>query len=120
VYLWIVPANAAGRWLWQLAGDGGALDCEITFDQTFQLLRGSARAAGRASRVESATLRGDEITIALLAEVNGTAVRYELSGRISGDTIRGVSRVATTRHETLWVATRVDRGSIDIDSAGMN
>src|SRR5687767_4877625 len=41
VYLWIVPANAAGRWRWQFAGEAGTF--EVTLAQTFQMLEGAAR-----------------------------------------------------------------------------
>ena len=120
VYLWIVPANAAGRWQWRVANDGAGLDCEVTFDQTFQTLRGSARAEGRAARIENSTLRGDEITLAMVTELNGTPVRYDFSGRVAGDRIRGVVRIAGSRDEWPWEATRTSRGSIAIQSAATN
>lgn len=117
VYLWIVPANAAGRWQWRLPVDGAALECEIALEQTFQMLQGSARAMGRPARVESATLRGDQISLRLASEVNGRELMQELTGRISGDSIRGTARVAGATTEVQWQATRVASGKINIDAA---
>ena len=120
VFLWIVPANAAGRWQWRVAIDGTPVECEVAFDQTFQMLQGSGRAAGRAARIEGARLRGEDIAFALVAEVNGREIRQELTGRITGDTIRGQSRIAGAGGEAEWQATRVARGKIILAAtAGM-
>lgn len=114
VYLWIVPANAAGTWQWRSAVDGALIECELTLDQTFQMLEGSARAGGKPARIQSATLNGNEVLVVLVAEVNGHELRQELSGRIEGDTIRGKSRAAGA--DSDWLATRVVRGKINIDA----
>jgi hypothetical protein len=114
VYLWIVPANAAGNWQWGSTIGGSLIECELTLDQTFQMLQGSALAGGKPARVESAKLNGHEIVVVLVAEVNGQALRQEFSGRIEGDTIRGRSRSAGG--DTEWQATRVVRGKINIDA----
>src|SRR5687768_10574280 len=111
VFLWIVPANAAGRWQWQAQLGGTPVDCEATLEQTFQEVRGAARAGGKLARIENARLRGDEIRFTLVADVNGRAIRQELAGRISGDTIRGKTGGQD------WQATRTIRGKIDIDAA---
>ena len=114
VYLWIVPVNAAGTWQWRSGIEGVLAESELILDQTFQSIQGSARVRGKASRIHSATLSGDEIALVLVAEANGRELRHELRGRIEGDTIRGTSRVdgLTVR----WEATRVVRGKINIDA----
>ncbi|HEY0336698.1 MAG TPA: methyltransferase domain-containing protein [Burkholderiales bacterium] len=116
VYLWIVPANAAGEWRWHITMDGSTVECELALAQTFQMLEGSARAGGRPARLERAKLEGDEIFVVLVADVNGREVRQELSGRIRGDTIRGTARVEDTAGDAEWQATRVTRGKINIDA----
>lgn len=115
VYLWIVPAHLAGRWQWTLAHDGAPADCELVLEQTFQQVRGSARVAQKTARVESASVRGDQIALVLVAEVNGREVRHELAGRVAGDTITGTARVTGTAAQAPWQATRVSRGKLNID-----
>jgi hypothetical protein len=117
VYLWIVPANAAGRWHWRLPVAGADAVFEIELEQTFQMLRGSARAAGRPARIENPRLRGDELRLVLTVNLDGRDARYELAGKIAGDTIRGKARVAGSASEVDWAAGRVARGSINIEAA---
>jgi hypothetical protein len=81
----------------------------VTFEQTFQAVRGAARAGGRPARIESARLTGDELRFTLVADLNGRSMRQELAGRISGDTIRGKTG------DQNWQATRTLRGKIDFD-----
>lgn len=116
VYLWIVPANAAGEWRWRITIDGTPLECELALAQTFQMLDGSARAGGTAARIERARLQGDQIFVVLVAHLNGREVRQELAGRITDDTIRGTSRVSDTSVDADWQARRVTRGKINIDA----
>jgi SAM-dependent methyltransferase len=107
VYLWIVPADASGRWVWRLPGRGEA-SYEATCDQTFQELRATQGAGGH--RIVGARLRGDEITFTL--ESGGAVERYR--GRIDGDRISGT--VATREGEYSWAASRVARGRMNIEA----
>jgi len=106
VLLWIMPANAAGAWRWRL----GDRDYDAELTQSFQVLQGRARAGGREARVEQGRVRGDEIRFILGAGADGQAVRQELVGRVSGDTISGRISAGGASHD--WRATRVRRGSI--------
>jgi hypothetical protein len=108
VFLWILPANAAGVWRWRAA----EMDYEVTLSQTFQALEGGAVAGGRAGRVERGKMQGDEIRLTLTAEVGGRMQRQELSGRVSGDSISGT--IKTDGGERDWKAARARRGNIDI------
>ena len=112
VYLWIVPANAAGVWRWRLEGSGAA-DYELALRQTFQMLEGGPSAGGGAWRLEGGKVRGDAITFALAAATG--AVREEYSGRIEGDAISGKVRFGNGERE--WRATRVKRGGIELETA---
>jgi hypothetical protein len=109
VLLWIVPANAAGRWQWRAQLGGAEVDCEATLEQTFQAVRGAARAGGRPARIENARLNGAELRFTLVADVDGGSMRQELAGHIAGDTIRGKAGGRD------WQATRTARGKIDFD-----
>ena len=118
VYLWIVPANAAGRWRWQFTGGEGGV-FEVTLAQTFQMLEGSARVDGRDARIESAKLSGTELALAVVAPGKSGPARFDLIGRIEGDAIRGKARVreAGVDREIEWQATRIARGTINIEAA---
>ena len=83
IFLWVVPARAAGRWEWTLP-DGRAV--EVGFDQVFQTLSGRASVARSAGRLEDARLEGDCIAFAVRGP-GAADVRY--AGRIAGDRIEG-------------------------------
>jgi hypothetical protein len=117
VFLWIVPANAAGRWQWRTRLEGGEVDCEMTLEQTFQELRGSALAGGQPAGIENPRLRGEEIRFTLVADVNGRKVRQEVSARVSGDSMKGKARVPNAESGFGFQATRVARGKINIDAS---
>lgn len=114
VYLWVVPANAAGRWQWRVPVDGAEVAWEIELRQAFQVLSGTARAEGKPARIENARLRGAEIALIVSRSVNGREVREELAGIIAGDTIRGKTR-SGSGPDAPWQASRVARGKIDIE-----
>jgi hypothetical protein len=115
VYLWIVPANAAGRWQWRTPLAGSDVAWELDLKQSFQVLSGTARAGDKPARVESVRLRGDAITLTVSASANGREVRQALSGVVSGDTIRGTSRRGSGPGSP-WQATRLARGKIEIEA----
>lgn len=120
VFLWIVPANAAGRWQWRTQLEGSQVDCEMTLEQTFQELRGSALAGGKPARLENPRLRGEEIRFTLVADMNdlnGKQVRQEVSARVSGDSMKGKARVPNAESGFGFEATRAARGKINIDAA---
>ena len=110
VYLWILPANAAGTWRWR--GTDG-VEYELSVMQTFQMLEGKAAIGGRPGRVEGGRMRGDEISLMLTAEVEGRALRQEFRGRVEGDAIIGKTRLPDGGEQD-WKAARVKRGSIKI------
>jgi hypothetical protein len=111
VYLWIIPANAAGAWKWRSREGAASVEYELTLHQTFQMLDGDGVAAGRPVRLEDGRMRGDEIRFMLTAEVEGRTLRREFHGRVEGDAINGkVKLPGGGEHD--WSATRVRRGSI--------
>ncbi|HSQ02810.1 MAG TPA: class I SAM-dependent methyltransferase, partial [Burkholderiales bacterium] len=112
LYFWIVPANASGRWTWQLGDGGNARDYDVTLEQTFQMLR--AQAAG-AVRDGAGRMRGDEVRFTLTVEAGGQTMRQEYRGRLDGDTIVGSVRSEDAAGEHAWKATRMTRGKINIE-----
>ena len=114
VYLWIIPANAAGVWHWRMPAGSAGVEHELNLTQTFQMLAGQPRVGGRPGRLEGGRMRGDEIRFILAADVDGRAVRQEYTGRISGDSISGKVKVGDGEQE--WKATRVRRDGIRINA----
>lgn len=94
-YLWIVPANAAGRW----RGDGPA-PLAFSVSQEFQAIKLAADGLA----VSGAKLSGDRISFQAAAP--GLAAKtYE--GRIEGDVINGIMRDAAG--QSPWSAKRVGK-----------
>jgi hypothetical protein len=105
VLLWIVPADARGVWQWRLPTGGATVDYEIALSQDFQKLGGTSAAGGR---IEAGALKGDEIRFLLVANEGARALRHEYRGRVGGDSIRGIVRLAGGE-ELPWNATRIRR-----------
>jgi len=87
VELWIVPADAAGRWTSDLGAHGGVWRFQVA--QQFQVLDVNARAEGRDLLVRASRLRGEEIKLVVTGVVAGHAWHHLFAGRVSGDTING-------------------------------
>jgi hypothetical protein len=115
IYFWIVPARVAGVWRWELPVSGKSLAYEVTLEQRYQVITGSAAVGGRVVKLQNARLRGDAIRFAFTAEVNGTPVKHEFSGRVAGEAVTGSARLSGARlqgqHE--WNAQRMTTTSTD-------
>ena len=107
VYLWVIPANAAGTWTWKAPGRaGGSLRVEI--DQRYQQIRGVFVQGGAKKELAEATLRGDRIAFAIEEEAGRVKARREFAGTVRGDTISGtiVTRQAERLQRSRWTASR--------------
>ena len=114
VYLWIVPANASGKWRWR--APGAARDDEATLEQTFQKLDGAGSVEGRPGRIIEGRVNGDEVRFAFRSGNQGSAV-YQFSGRLTGDELRGTAIVrGETAAQREWRAVRVARGTMNINA----
>jgi SAM-dependent methyltransferase len=92
LYLWRIPADAAGVWRVRL-GEGEAL---LNLTQRYQVLGGTLAVAGRELPVVDGRMMGDRIGF--------TAGAHVFSGRLTGDVIEG--RLAEAGAAT-WTARRV-------------
>ena len=115
IFMWVVPADASGRWTWQLAVGALKLDFDAALDQTFQILSGAVSAAGRSAQAQNARVRGDAVSFSVMMDREGRATRHEFSGRMAGDVIEG--HVLVAGHKTPWRATRSARGKMDINTS---
>ncbi len=108
IYFWIVPARVAGVWRWELPVSGKPVAYEVTLEQRYQAITGSAAVGGRTIKLQNAHLRGDAIRFSFTVEVNGAAVKHEFSGRVAGEAVTGSARLSGARlqgqHE--WNARR--------------
>jgi hypothetical protein len=108
IYFWVVPAQAAGTWKWAMPVGRTPATYELTLEQNFQMLTGSVRVNGRPAKLESAKLRGAEISVVFVADVGAGPVKHQLTGRIEGGDITGSARFSGDRvsGENDWNATR--------------
>ena len=111
VFYWVVPATVSGTWRWQVAGAGATRDFDLAAEQLFQTFDGTVVSEGRSGKIEGGRLAGDRVSFMTTIDDGGGATRYEFSGRIAGDRIKGemaMSRNGKTR-KTPWAATRVEK-----------
>ena len=116
VFMWVIPADASGRWRWQSTAGGSNQQYEAAFEQTFQILAGAVQAGGGNAVAQSAQVRGDSVSFSAALQHEGRAVRHDFSGRLQGEVIEG--RVTVDGVASPWRATRFARGKMIIESAG--
>jgi len=102
VYLWVVPANVAGRWALELSGSGGSEKLSINLDQKFQKIEGVAYLGSTLAGLREPRLSGFRISFAY---VDNRAVRRDFSGRVTGSTMEGSFRTDGGQ-EGRWSATK--------------
>jgi hypothetical protein len=111
VFYWVVPARASGKWLWQIAGEGGATRMfELALRQNFQLVEGTLTADGRTVPIEDAKLAGDRLTFVAKLDPNDSS-RHEFSGRVVNNALEGTARLVRSgaaAREQPWSAARTE------------
>ena len=120
IYFWIVPAKVGGVWQWQLPVSGKSVPYEIALSQRFQTVGGNAKVGGRTVALQNVKLSGDQISFSFSAEVHGTLVKHQFSGRVQGSAISGDAVLSGSRIQAHldWTAQRTaamsfeDRGSV--------
>ena len=115
VLLWIVPANAAGRWRWP--SQNNREDDEVVLEQSFQMLQGKGYIAGRTGSVTQGRVNGEQVHFTFQSKDGSGTVEHEFQGRLSGDALRGEWTTRTDRAvRREWQATRSARGTININA----
>jgi SAM-dependent methyltransferase len=110
VFLWIVPADARGRWIAELPELGGRWQFDIA--QKFQIVDVDARVGGPAAArqmvVRGARMRGEHLHMAVTGLVGGKGYNLLFRGRIAGGGIEGDLRVSDGENvKTIpWKANR--------------
>jgi SAM-dependent methyltransferase len=106
VELWIVPADARGRWIAEVPQHGGRWRFDIA--QKFQELEVRAAAEGRDFLVRASRLRGTEIKLVLSGIVGEHEWQHLFEGRIAEGRITGSLRISDGNQTRTypWTATR--------------
>jgi protein-L-isoaspartate O-methyltransferase len=111
VFYWVVPANAAGKWRWEMPMAGKPAEFTLSVAKNFQAITGSVSVDGNTWPLENARLSGEDISFA----VNDARARtrYEFSGHIAGQAITGAARVAgvNAQRQLEWEAARTEPGA---------
>jgi len=97
-YFWVVPANVQGGW----SLDAGGQKTELTLEQTFQKIHGTAALGVLQAGLRDARLRGFNIAFAY---VDQAGVRRDFTGRVSGGKMEGSFRDEKGA-EGRWTATK--------------
>jgi len=106
VFLWVVPADARGRWIADLPELGGRWQFDVA--QKFQIVDVDARAGGMQMVVRGARMRGENLHMAVTGLVGGKGYNFLFRGRIAGSGIEGDLRVSDGENvKTIpWKASR--------------
>jgi hypothetical protein len=116
IYLWVMPANAAGTWRWRQAVNNAPMAFEATIAQRFQKLEITASVDGVKAVASEVELRGNELCFRLTRELNGRPLSLEFGGRIDGDTAAGTAKnLSGGEAASEWRAARSERGKIRIE-----
>src|SRR5689334_4394464 len=120
VFLWIIPANAAGRWESQIPVAGKPVTYQFNFEQNFQLVHGTVRAGDRDVKLPQIRLSGENIAFKLELPVGGKPTPHQFQGKVSGDAIDGTVTFndGTGQHTVPWKAKQVQRGQLKLGSSG--
>jgi hypothetical protein len=116
IFFYIVPARVAGRWTSDLALGAKPVPLQFSFEQSYQLVQGSARVGERDLRLPQFRLAGERIAFSLAVPGSGT---HRFSGRVSGDTIEGTVTVGEggAQRTVPWKAKQAARGEMKTGSA---
>ena len=105
VYLWTVPAQVEGEWIFELSSGVKSRRTRLVLKQKFQIVSGSVELTGQGDvPLSEGKLSGDELRLTLPpGAVDHGPV--EMVGRVAGDTIAGTLRKAG-RELATWSARR--------------
>lgn len=112
VFLWIVPARAAGRWQARLELPSIERLLELELTQRYQDVSAHARLNGVPSQVWEAKLVGERLSFVVVdATDRENEASFYFDGRVSGDVIEGelTRGVGAGRSVTRWRAVRVGK-----------
>lgn len=112
VFLWIAPADVAGRWQWRMQVAGRSYEYELRAVQRYQKVEALVRVDGEVRKVENIRLNGDVLNFTVITDIKGSPVRQTFDGRVAGESMTGSASVSGARlHGTAeFAAERAERG----------
>ena len=122
VFLWIVPATVAGRWESQLLIGTRTVPYEFKFDQTYQLVTGTARIDQQEVKLPQFRMSGEQLTFAVTATIGNAKVTHRFRGWVKDDTIEGTVTVGAEgagQRVTPWRAKQTARGEMQMGADAM-
>ena len=121
IFMWYVPANAAGKWQIKVPVAGQTLAVDLDFSQRYQMLNGTARINDRSAQIQGARLRGEDVTFWLTLGSGPTAVLHEFVGRVQGDAMNGTLRIHAGKKvdQAVFSAKRLAPGKIEFGATAM-
>ncbi len=120
IFFWIVPAPVAGRWESQLTLGGKPVSWQFSFEQTFQLVHGTARAGEQEVKLPQFRMVGEQLTFKLDVPAAGKPVTHQFRGWVKGDAIEGTVTVGDGSGQRVmpWRAKQTERGEAKMGAAG--
>jgi SAM-dependent methyltransferase len=89
VYLWIVPANVSGTWVWTWPDISRKKPCRLELEQLFQYPQGKVIMDGEELPLRDVYLEGEKIRFTVDREKDGKTVIMAFEGQARGHTIEG-------------------------------
>jgi len=120
IFFWIVPARVAGRWESQVMAGGKLVPWIFSFEQNFQLVHGTARAAEREVKLPQFRMVGEQLAFKVEDLAPGKPVTYQYRGWVRGDAIEGTVIVGDGSGQRVmpWRAKQTARGEPNMGAAG--
>jgi len=108
IYLWVIPAKVAGTWQWQLTIRGKPLTYEVALEQQYQVVTGTARAAGHTVKLQNAKLSGDQLSFDFTVELGGEPLKHAFNGTVQGGGVIGTAELSGPKLQAKqdWIASR--------------
>ena len=104
IYLWVVPAMAAGDWRMDFdVGTGKTELVILSFNQQYQMINAAAAVRAGPLKVENPVLKGDEINFSVALG----SIDYKFTGRIQGDRMEGTAIPPVGGKAVPWRALRL-------------
>ena len=104
IYLWVVPAMAAGDWRMDFdVGTGKTELVVLSFNQQYQMINAAAAVRAGSLKVENPVLKGDEINFSVALG----SIDYKFTGRIQGDRMEGTAIPPVGGKAIPWRAVRL-------------